>query len=61
MSSKSYFKVTGTLFLIIAIVHLVRALNGWEVNLHTFEMPVGVSWAGLAIAGYLAYQGLSRK
>jgi hypothetical protein len=61
MSTKSYFKVTGTVFLIVAAVHLSRVLKGWDVNIHTLDLPMWVSWAGFLLAGCLAYQGLSKK
>jgi len=61
MNSKSYFKITGLIFLVIAVVHLTRAFKGWEVNIHTLEMPMWVSWVGAVIAGCLAYHGLTKK
>jgi hypothetical protein len=61
MSSKTYFKVTGVIFLVVALVHLARAINGWSLELNTWSMPMLASWVGFLVAGYLAYQGLAKK
>lgn len=61
MSPKSYFLVSGTVFLIVAIVHFLRVINGWELNIHSFDAPMLVSWVGLLLGGYLAYQGLRKR
>jgi hypothetical protein len=61
MSSKSYFLVAGTIFLIVAITHLLRVINAWEVNIHTLAIPMWFSWAALLLIGFLAYQGLRKR
>lgn len=61
MSQKAYHATTGTIFLIIAALHLLRVLNGWEVNIGTFIVPMWLSWVGVLLAGFLAYQGLKRR
>jgi hypothetical protein len=35
----------------------LRLLRGWQVTIGDIVVPLWVSWIGLAIAGYLAYQG----
>jgi hypothetical protein len=57
MDKKTYCMVTLALFLIIALLHLVRIFTGFEVSLGGWLMPEWVSWAGLVIAGFLAYSG----
>jgi hypothetical protein len=61
MNSKTYFKLTGIIFLFVGLVHLARAINGWDVQLHTWSVPMWASWVGFLVAGYLAYQGLAKK
>ncbi len=61
MSQKSYYSVTGTVFLIIGVLHLLRVLNSWPANIGTFVVPIWFSWAAVLLAGYLAYHGLKRK
>lgn len=61
MSPKSYYAITGFIFLIVAIIHLLRVLNGWTARIDTFSVPMWASWVALVIAGYLASQGLRKK
>lgn len=61
MSQKAFNQLAGTIFLIVAVVHFFRVINGWEVNIHTFAVPMWLSWVGVILIGYLAYQGLGKK
>ena len=61
MNQKTYNLVTGVVFLIIALLHLFRAILGWQAVIGTFVLPIWISWFGLLLAGYLAYQGLRNK
>jgi len=61
MSQKSYYSTTGAIFLIITALHLLRVLNGWEVSISTFIVPMWISWVAVVLAGYLSYQGLKKK
>jgi uncharacterized membrane protein len=63
MTQRNFFLITSILFLLIALLHAVRLLQGWQVTIGGAVVPVWISWIGLAIAGYLAYQGfrLSRR
>jgi hypothetical protein len=58
MAQRTFSLITAILFLLIALLHAVRLLFGWHVMVENVVVPVRVSWIGLAIAGYLAYQGL---
>ena len=57
MRIKWYYTVSATLFLVIAVLHLVRAIQGWEAVVAGQPIPVWVSWAAAAVAGYLAFRG----
>lgn len=59
MSKQTYYYVVAGVFLIVAVTHLVRALNGWEMILGGIVIPVWVSWAAALLVGYLAYRGYS--
>lgn len=61
MDHKTYFKVTGIIFLVIALLHLWRIANGISVTFGGSVVPVIISWAAVIVAGYLAYQGLKKK
>ncbi len=57
MTQRSFFLITSILFLLIALLHAVRLLQGWQVTIGGAVVPVWVSWIGLAISGFLAYEG----
>ena len=61
MSQKSYYAVTGTIFLIIVLLHLLRVLNGWPAEIGTVTVPMWASWVAVLLAGCLAYHGLKRR
>jgi len=58
MTPRVFSLITATLFSLIALLHVLRLLRGWQVTIGDVVVPVWVGWIGLAIAGYLAYQGL---
>ena len=57
MSTKSYLFVTAVLFTAIAVAHALRLVNQWPASISGWSVDVWVSWIGLAVAGFLAWQG----
>ena len=57
MSLKLYLKTAGTLFLIIAVLHLLRLVLGWSAVMEGWSVPLWLSAVALAVAGYLGYEG----
>lgn len=55
MNQRTYLKVTGLLFSVGAVVHLLRVFLGWPANLAGWDVPVWLSIVAVAVAGYLAY------
>ena len=53
--------LTATLFLVVAIMHLLRIIFGWQVEIGGLSIPFWVSWLGFLLAGALAYFGFSQK
>src|SRR4029450_11402770 len=63
MNSRPFLLVCGTIFFLVGLLHLVRALRLWPVVIGTWAVPIWVSYLGLAVAwlmGVLA-DGLSRR
>ncbi len=58
MDQKTFSLIAGIIFAIVAIVHLFRILQGWNIVLGTWMVPMWVSWIGLIIPGILGYWGL---
>ena len=59
MNKKIYYKVTGSIFLIITAVHAWRIFAGWEVFIGGWEAPQWISWAAVGIAGFLAHSSFT--
>lgn len=57
MNQRSYNIVTAVLFLIIAVLHLLRVILGWPARIGSVDIPVWASWLALVITGGLAYCG----
>lgn len=46
MNSRSYLAVSGTVFGIVAVLHLLRVVNEWAVEVGPWSVPMEVSWIG---------------
>jgi hypothetical protein len=57
MTQRTFSLVTSVLFFLIALLHALRLLQGWQVTIGDVVVPLWVSWIGLVIAVYLANQG----
>ncbi len=58
MNKKTYFGLTGIVFSLVALLHLVRLIRGWAVTIGDWTAPLWISWVGLLIAGFLCLSGL---
>lgn len=57
MNRKTYYNTVALVFLIVAILHLLRAINGWEATIANNIIPIWVSWVAVLVAGYLSLRG----
>ena len=53
MSCRTYLWFSGTIFGIVATLHVLRLINGWPFQVGPFILPVALSWAGAAAAAAL--------
>jgi hypothetical protein len=60
VDQKTYNIVTAALFLIVAVVHLLRIILGWPAQIGGLDIPMWVSWLGLVVAGALTYFGFRK-
>jgi hypothetical protein len=51
---RAYLQISGSLFGLIAVAHLLRLLRHWPVNLAGYSVPFWASWLGLVFAGGLS-------
>ena len=54
MMHKKYCLVSGVLFSLVAVVHLLRIIYGTSVQVNAYEVPMLVSWLGFALPAALA-------
>ena len=45
----------------VAIMHLLRIIFGWQVEIGGLSIPFWVSWLGVLVAGALAYLGFTQN
>ena len=61
MNQKTYVTLTATLFLVVALMHLLRIIFGWSVEIGSLSIPFWVSWLGVLVADALAYFGYTQN
>jgi len=54
MSRKLYLIVSGTIFGLVACIHLARIILDWQAQVGTWVIPFWFSWGGLIGAGILS-------
>jgi hypothetical protein len=57
MTHQTFSLNTAVLFFLIALLHAVRLVRGWQVTIAGAVVPMWISWIALAVAAYLAYEG----
>ena len=55
MNKRMYFFIAGFICALLAIVHLLRIINQFQVVIGTWSVPMAGSWVILIIAGSLSY------
>jgi len=61
MKQGAFVLVTSSILALIALLHALRLIYGWNVTIGEWTVPVWVSAVGFLIAGYLALQGFLLK
>ena len=57
MNQKTFILIGGTVFAVIGILHLLRAIFRWQSVIGTVTIPVWLSWVAFIAAAFLAYSG----
>lgn len=57
MTHKSYTLIVSVIFVVIAILHLLRIVFRWDVMIGGWLVPQWVSWVAVIFAAYLGYEG----
>ena len=61
MKQPTFNTLAGIVFALVALLHVLRLLRGWEFLIAGWHIPMGLSWLGLVLAGFLAYSAFSLK
>ena len=64
MSKKLYLIISGTIFFLVGVFHLLRLVYGWPIVVGTKEIPYFLSYVGFPVStGYSIWAGwlLRRK
>ena len=59
MDQRTFNAVASVIFVLVALLHLLRIYMGWPIVIGSWTVPMWVSWIGLVVAGILSYFGLS--
>ena len=54
MEHKNYCVVSGALFSLVALAHLLRIAFGLAVQVDAYTVPMALSWVGFVVPGALA-------
>jgi hypothetical protein len=54
MTHKTYCTVSGALFALVALAHLLRIINGMTIQVDDYAVPMAVSWVGFIVPAVLA-------
>ncbi len=54
-TERTLLRVSGTIFLVVALVHFLRITFDWQLALGGFMIPLWRSWFGGLVTLYLSY------
>ncbi len=54
MGYKNYCCVSGIVFSVVALAHLLRIINTMSIHVDDYMVPMWVSWIGLIVTAGLA-------
>jgi uncharacterized membrane protein len=58
MGHKIFALISGVIFLLIAILHVLRVAYAWDAVIGGWEVPKWISWVAIVVGVYLGYEGL---
>jgi hypothetical protein len=58
VNATSYSRLAATVFAVVALLQLIRALAGWPITIGDTPIPVWASWLACVVAASLTWLGL---
>ena len=52
-SDRAYLLISGVIFGLVAMLHLVRVVNGWQFEVGPWSLPMWPSWLGAVLPAVL--------
>ncbi len=53
MNRRAYLVISGIIFGVVAVLHLLRVVNSWAFQLGSWWIPMWVSWLGMVVPALL--------
>lgn len=57
MTVQFYAATTSVIFLLVAVLHLLRVVMQWDVIIGTWHFPIWASVVAIIVAGFLSFAG----
>ena len=57
MKKKHYFYLTSVIFFIVAVVHLLKLVFEFQIQIFGMPYPLWLSWIEMIVGFYLSYVG----
>jgi hypothetical protein len=61
MNALTFSRIAGTVFVLVALAHLYRAIAGAPIQLGSLALPLWVSWGVVLGAGCLGVLGIRAR
>ena len=61
MDMNNYHTLAGVVFVLAFLIHGSRALNGWDIFLGAWLVPMWLSYVLVVLTAYLAYHSFLLK
>jgi len=58
--SNSYAAVSALIFALVAVVHVLRLVNRWTVQIGPYNVSMNASWAALVVSALIAIWGFTQ-
>jgi len=58
MKQKTFNIIAIVVFILIVIIHLIRAIFNWNDQIGEVVMPLWASWVTVVVFAYFVYKGI---
>ena len=59
MTAANYSALSACNFALVAVLQLMRAVNGWRITIASTSIPIWVSWFACVVAAILVWLGVT--